>query len=357
MDLPVAKLMSLPDELVPLMSLALREVERLAPEYLSPGAPCWARLVSLSRRSHSLIGVIELLGQKERRRFFVKTLRTNPGNLAHKRRQLEREFSILEELSLHFEPHPGMSVIRPLRGWPEHASMLTEEFRGETFERLLSRARRFPTPGATKRTAALCHRVGRWLALFQGFTKPPDSTLLDPLELVRYCDRRLRILADAEARHSAYRAPARTLQAAERLAAAVQPAECARVGQQNDFRPDNILTDGESVAVLDFTGFTYGPPLYDFMKFHMKLEDLRRGFMLRPRAVETWPTAFADGYGTAVDLGSPLARLLRVANILDKMSELALGDVQLTSGSRRRRQIAHYRARFADLEAALTDAR
>ena len=34
-------------------------------------------------------------------------------------------------------------------------------------ERFLSRTRRFPTSRATKRAAALCHRVGRWLALFQ----------------------------------------------------------------------------------------------------------------------------------------------------------------------------------------------
>jgi aminoglycoside phosphotransferase (APT) family kinase protein len=343
----------MPEELAPLMSLALGEVERLGPQYLSPAAPCRARLVSVSRRSHSLIGVIELLGPKGSRRFFVKTLRTNPENLALKRRQLEREFSLLEELALRFEPHPRMSVIRPVRGWPEHVSMLTEEFRGETLERFLSHARRFPTPRATKRSAALCYRVGRWLALFQGFTKPPDSTLFDPSDLVRYCERRLRILADAESRHPAYRAPADLLRRAEGLAAAVEPAECLQVGRQNDFRPDNILTDGESVAVLDFTGFTYGPPLYDFMKFQMKLEDLVRGFMLRPRAVEAWQTAFAEGYGTAVDLRSPLARLLRIANILDKMSELALGDVMDPSASPRRRQVAHYRARLADLETAL----
>jgi Phosphotransferase enzyme family len=334
------------------MRLAMGEVERLAPQYLSPAAPSRTRLVSTLRRTHSLIGVIELLGPKGRRRFFLKTLRTNAGNLALKRRQLEREFSLLQELELRFEPYPGIGVIRPVRGWPEHASMLTEEFRGETLELFLSRTRRFPTPRATKRAAALCHRVGRWLALFQGFTKPPDSTLFDPSDLVRYCERRLRILADAESRDPAYRAPACLLQWAERLAAAVEPTECLQVGRQNDFRPDNILTDGERLAVLDFTGFTYGPPLYDFMKFQMKLEDLGRGFMLRPGAVRTWPTAFLEGYGTTVDLRSPLARLLRIANILDKMSELALGNVTSSSVSRRR-QVAHYRARFADLETTL----
>lgn len=233
--------------------------------------------------------------------------------------------------------------------------MLTEEFRGETFERFLLLARRFPTPRASRRAATLCYQVGRWLSLFQGFTKPLDSTLFEPLDLVRYCERRLRILADSEARDSAYRAPASVLQRAEQIAAAVKPAECVRVGQQNDFRPDNILTDGERVAVLDFTGFTYGPALYDFMKFQMKLEDLRLGFMLRPRAVEALPAAFAEGYGTPVDLRSPLARLLRIANILDKMSELALGGMKLPSSSRRRRQFAQYRARLAALETTLRE--
>lgn len=341
-----------PENLDPLMSRALGEVDRLASQSLSPATPARARLVSMSRRNHSLIGVIELLGPKGRRRYFLKTLRTNPANLALKRQQLEREFSILQELELRFEPYPGLGVIRPVRGWPEHASMLTEEFRGETLERFLSRARRFPTPRATERSTALCHGVGRWLALFQGFTKPADSTLFDPLDLVRYCERRLRILAEAESRHPVYRAPADLLQRAERLAAAVEPAERLQVGRQNDFRPDNILTDGERIAVHDFTGFTYGPALYDFMKFQMKLEDLAGGFMLRPRAVQAWQSAFVEGYGTAVDQRSPLARLLRIANILDKMSELALGDVTSRSVSRRRK-VGQYRMRFAELEAAL----
>jgi hypothetical protein len=341
-----------PPALGPVVPLALAEVERRASLGLAPGSSVRARVVSMLKRNHSLITVLEVAGATGPRRFFLKTLR---GNLALKRRQLEREFSLLEELALRFAPHPGMGVIQPVRAWPEHASMLTEEFSGVTLERFLARARRVPLPRATERAAALCRSVGSWLALFQGFTKPPESTLFDPQDLVRYCERRLGILADAAAREPAFRTPADLGPRVRSLAATVELSECLQVGRQNDFRPDNILTDGERVAVLDFTGFTYGPPLYDFMKFHMKLEDLAHGLMLRPAAVAGWMQAFRDGYGAPVDLRSPLARLLRVANTLDKMSELTLGMSGDGSKRTRRRRAAH-RARLDDLEAALAGA-
>jgi hypothetical protein len=75
-------------------------------------------------------------------------------------------------------------------------------------------------------------------------------------------------------------------------------------------------------VVLDFTGFTYGPPLYDFMKFWMRLDYLGFGPASARSRIERMQRAFAEGYKHPVNLQSPLAMLLRLANILDKMSEL-----------------------------------
>jgi hypothetical protein len=345
---------SAPDAFRPAVETALREVERLAPIYRVPATSATARLLQARTRSHSFIGVIELGEPGHRCRFFLKTVRANATNLDLKRAQLEREFAMLEELSLRFTPHSDLTVIKPVLCWPEQLSMLTEEFPGVTIERFLSTARRVPTSSALSRAAAVCRRVGRWLALFQGFTKPHDTHLFDATELVRYCERRCRILRDSAAHGFDLIAPRDLLALLERLAATAGADELVQVGRQNDFRPDNMLTDGRRVAVLDFTGFTYGPALYDFMKFQMKIEDLARGLSLRPRAVTAWQVAYAEGYGTPVDFKAPLAQLLRVANLLDKMSEFPLWQGATASTIERRWRFRHYQERLRDLKAILT---
>jgi len=195
----------------------------------------------------------------------------------------------------------------------------------------------------------VCRRVGQWLALFQAFTKPASPDSFDPAEIVAYCARRLRLLEEARSAGFPVVMPREILGQVERLAGGIGSGDLGVVGRHNDFRPDNIVTDGDRVAVLDFTGFTYGPPLYDFMKFQMKLEDFARGTTLRPRAVGRWQSAFLDGYGSPVDLGSPLARLLRVANSLDKMSELAVCHRAAAWSLIRRRQVRHCRARLEEI--------
>lgn len=352
MSSPIA----VPELLRAALEAAQTEIVRLAPRYLPEGGPYTTQLLSVGKRTHSLIGRIELRGPGGVRRFFLKVVRTNPRNAEIKRAQLEREYALLDDLTLRFEPHVELTVIRPVCRWPELAAMLSEEFPGVTLEHYLARARQMPTPGALAAAGEACRRVGRWLSLFQGFTKSNELGAFDPTELIGYCERRLRIFSDASARGFASGISSDLLTRVERLARAVEPDECLMVGRQNDFRPDNMLTDGRRIAVLDFTGFTYGPALYDFMKFQMKLEDLRRGLMLRPRAVAAWTDAFHEGYGTPVDLGSPLAILLRICNVLDKMSELTLGQAATHSLRARRRLVAHYRARLRDLEHVLEEA-
>jgi Phosphotransferase enzyme family len=320
----VPELRYVPEPFRSAVDSALEEVRRLAPRYLSPASPCSAELRMVDERSHSFVGTIELRGPGGDRRFYLKTLRTHPARLGVKRTELEQEYALLEELELRFAPYPDLGVVKPVRCWPESYSMLTEEFAGETVERLLVRARGVPSPRAVAQGSAVCRRVGRWLALFQGFMKPASSDSFDPAEIVAYCARRLRLLEEARKVGFAVTIPAGLLGRVEQLAVGIGAGDLVAVGRHNDFRPDNMVTDGNRVAVLDFTGFTFGPALYDFMKFHMKLEDFTRGVSLRPRAVAHWQTAFQEGYGSPVDLGSPLARLLRVANNLDKMSELAM---------------------------------
>ena len=310
------------EHVLPAVQVARAEIERIAPRYLSDG-PCTTRVVAVQSRSHSTATVIELRGGRERRRFFLKTLSITEANRDLKRAQIAEEHRVLEDLSLRFQPYDDLGVITPVACWPDRLSMLTEEFPGEKLSARIGRSKRFRSPAVAGQVTDLCRRVGRWLGLFQAFTKPMDGGASDVGALLAYCDRRLARLGASPASgiHGLDRALVRYL---ERSAGAVSPADLLPVGCQNDFRPDNIMTDGRAIAVLDFTGFTEGPALYDFMKFWMKLEDFKHGLMFREAVVAGWQQAFREGYGAPVDLDGPLCRLLQVANVLDKMSEFVL---------------------------------
>jgi hypothetical protein len=273
---------------------------------------------STAMRSHSIVTVIGVRARGRTRRYYLKTLRATDATLELKRAQARREFDVLVELERRLWDDPELGAVRPVRCWPDQLSLLTEEFPGEKLARALSRGR---GPGrAAAELAGLCRRVGRWLALFQALVPPAGAATVE--DLLGYCERRLRLLVDCRPRD--FRDLAGPLaRRLESLAAAIDPADLRSVARHNDFRPDNIMTDGVRVAVLDFTGFTGGPALYDFVKFWMKLDDLAFGVSYRPSVVESWKQAFTDGYGVRPDVGSPICVLLRAGNVLDKLSEAA----------------------------------
>ncbi|HXH83829.1 MAG TPA: phosphotransferase [Candidatus Tectomicrobia bacterium] len=272
-------------------------------------------------RAHSIITVFRVTGPAAVPRYYLKTLRATEQNAELKRVQAAQEYELLRMLWHRFEPFGAFGVIRPVAFWPERSSFLTEAFDGEKLSRFLHRGRGWNAGPAAAHIETAVRHVGEWLARFQQFTRRPATERFEPGDVLAYCERRLRVLANARDARVSARWAREVMTRLERLGGLVGPDERRLVGCHNDFRPDNIVTDGRRIAVLDFTGFRPGPAMQDFVKFWMKLEDLRLGLSLRPRLVRRWQSAFADGYGEPVALGSPLGVLLRAANILDKLSE------------------------------------
>ncbi len=336
----------------PVVDRALAALEALAPRYVG-ACSARAEVAHVVERTHSTCTVLRLSAAGVARRFYLKTLESTEASRALKRAQLVEEYRLLEDLSPRFAPYPGLGVITPVACWPEDLSLLTEEFPGESLEAAIGRANRFRGEHPAEQIETLCRLAGRWLSLFQMFTKPTASQPDEMGPLLAYCERRLQILGDAPG-SGADTGLVRAVRAhLGRLAAEVSPEELTSVGRQNDFRPDNIVTDGTRIAVLDFTGFTSGPALYDFVKFWMKLEDYGSGPLFGTGRVTRWQAAFAEGYGSMVDLTAPLARFLLLANRLDKMSEFAAGDGPSPGPLRRLSLRRWYGAQLRSVRAAV----
>lgn len=289
--------------------------------HLGVQGPFTATPVAVEQRPDSAIHVIRLAAPTAERRFFLKTLRSTPGARQETVTALMTEYRVLTDLRARFAPFPRLDVVKPVACLPDDLSLLTEEFPGRTLETFLRHRPLFRPSAQSQDAVRLCRLTGEWLRRFQEFTAAGDGAAFDVFELFAYCDERLRIILDSRDGGLDRRIAAATIKHLERLAAGIPRADLALVGRQNDFRPENILTDGTRVVVVDFTGFRPGPRLYDFMKFWMKLEDLGSWPAGRRRVTARLQQAFREGYGPAVNLSSPLAAFLRVAYMLDKISE------------------------------------
>jgi hypothetical protein len=300
-------------------ALLVREGRRFLPD----NGGFRTTLLHVHRRTQSTIYVIALRNGRAEKRFYLKTLNLDADGRDAKVRAATTEYRVLEELSARFAPYPQLGVVEPVASMPEDLSLLMEESPGEKFDVVLARtSRHFRQGDEMDRSVSLCRLAGEWLRRFQDFTAPSRASTYDPSELLAYCDERLRIIMGDRCGWLTRERSATIRRHLEHLVARLDPEELRLTGRQNDFRPDNMLTRDGKLVVLDFTGFTYGPPLYDFMKFWMRLDYLGFGPASAMSRIERMKRAFAEGYEHPVNLRSSMAALLRLANILDKMSEL-----------------------------------
>ena len=307
----------------------------------TPG-PFRASVVSVTARTHSTIHVICVVSAAgDERRFYLKTLNTGSSDRAERMVEATTEFRVLSELWKRFVPFSDLGVVRAVACLPEDSALITEEFPGQKLDIALAQARLFGSRRELEKLAHLCHLAGRWLRHFQSFTAPSQASRFDIGELFHYCEERLRIIVDGPGSGLDATRSGLVIAHLERLAAYTDESELEISGRQNDYRPDNMLTRDGRLVVLDFTGFTWGPRLYDFMKFWMRLDYYAFGPLAAPDRIDLLKRRFAEGYGGGVNVRSPLAEILHLANILDKMSELT--EAPSRRRSRRALEKAWYR--------------
>jgi len=279
-----------------------------------------AAVVATEERPESTLRRIRLGDGSRSRHFYLKTVRATPETTAAQVAAVTTEYRVLATLHEHFRSLSPLSVVKPIACLPEGLSLLTEETVGRPLNLVLAGTNPLRGAGNLRRHADLCRLAGAWLRHFQAITATPSRARYDVAEILGYCEARVQLMLSRPESGLDLDTALAVERHVRRLASRVGSAELELVGRHNDFRPANMLTDGRSLTVLDFTGFTSGPPLYDFMKFWLKLEDLSQGLFPRRRRAAALQAAFREGYGP-VDLGTPLAELLRYAYAVDKLSE------------------------------------
>jgi hypothetical protein len=203
---------------------------------------------------------------------------------------LRREYATLCELQTVFGDNPIYGTIAPLGflAAEDQAVMVTRWFAGEPVWR-------YAAGCGEQAMGEVFRQAGRWLRTFHHDPRYRDPSLrLDADDHIEYV---LTTYGDALRRHRDTRdALALLVQGRARAGACVAPG----VGIHGDFKPDNLLCDGQRYIGLDIQPRMRRIALYDLATFvnHLWLHGLggyyRRAAATRHALAEA---AFLEGYG------------------------------------------------------------
>ena len=110
----------------------------------------------------------------------LKESRREPGPGSKDRRAVEAEYDILQTLHERFMEYKGINVVTPLACLPEDDILVLEEFPGNKLNTVIvDRLRWMPSQGMKKEIEDYFTLCGKWLRLFQQFTREDDKVIFE----------------------------------------------------------------------------------------------------------------------------------------------------------------------------------
>jgi hypothetical protein len=279
---------------------------------------------------------------------FVKILKPRSDGaqeLEATRRNIAREFEVTTRVHGGFAPHAGLSTARPIACYPELLAMVTERVDGVSLQRLLARARGFPSEAAVERLSATMGRVGAWLKTFQALEGPDGHVSLDQMR--GYLDKRLQPLADGHVIGAETRV--RLLRYFDDLARTVPLSDLEAVPVHADFTPENVVIRDGDVSVLDFTMAKRGARYLDLSHMFMHVDLLKAKPWFRSAVIDALTRALVGGFDPLLRTGHPLFQLLLLQHVVCHLRQMHLDPpglpVRVYAEFLRRRYLAWLEAR------------
>lgn len=241
---------------------------------------------------------------------YVKRLRAAAGEGDdHVRQRVVSEYDETRSVYEGLPANDGLTAVRPLAVFPDLHVFVTEEARGDTLRSLLARgALRVARRRDTEHLAHVIGRVGRWLRAYQslGVSSSPvpadDARAYVEIRIDRLCARDRKVFQPADG--------ARILRALDFWLARVPPADLRACRVHADFNPENIVVDGDTVAVLDFSEARPGLRLGDVAHLYLHLERLKGRLRFSRSIVDMLQRELLQGYGEPSVTALPLFRVL-----------------------------------------------
>ena len=226
-----------------------------------------------------------------------------------------RDYDLTKHLYNTLNPSGPFLVPRPLFHSPEHYLMVTEHMAGESLQDKIARGARWISSKAQQKSLEKeCYQAGQWLCAFQEATRDYCPGMSHGLEftkiknaeqIVEQTIDRLEQLAQQDPNVLDQQL---TFLIKEFLVQNLAKTQKNKNGKNDyicsvhgDFFPGNLLSNGNTVIGLDFTGSTWGARYHDLSYFVFQIETLCENIRHKNSVRIPMVRAFINGYGN-IDL-------------------------------------------------------
>lgn len=266
--------------------------------------------IRIVQRVFSTLARMRIETAAESTQVYVKRVHAATGEPdEHVRSRVVREYAQTRRAYEALKAQDGFAAIRPLAVFPDLHVFVAEAAGGETLQSLVRRgARPLARSSDTDALARVVRRIGRWLRAYQSLKISGGAlSLTEARDYVRV---RMDRLCDGERTVFAPGDRTRMLDAFDRWALELEADDLEPVQLHADFNPENILVDGDQIAVLDFSEAHPGLRLADVVHLYLHLERLKTRLRFSEAAVARLQSELLAGYGEPDMLATPLARML-----------------------------------------------
>jgi hypothetical protein len=205
--------------------------------------------------------------------------------------------------------------VRPIACFPEELAIVTGEAVGPMLSEVLARqAVGWPRPSVVRELSQLLYRVGAWLKAAQAAL--PEDHGLDREAMRAYLDKRftdleatgvIRLTKSGRDAITRYR---------DRLLREAGAEALRAVWIHADFCPENIITRGGDITVLDFMMAKTGTLYHDLAHLFMHLEMMQVKPWFRPAIVAGLQRDLMAGFEPGLTVNRPLFALMLLQHVV-----------------------------------------
>lgn len=312
---------TIPDVFAPVVSqLADRSQEYFGTPHVT------LRPVSHVERQFS--NILRIQVESDARSFYgiVKVVKTSDASPEHQQKVRQRitiDFAVTLRAYESLQSHPGLGVVRPIACFPEEMAIVTEEAQGSTFASVLDRRAVWHRDRrSTEELVGVAEQIGAWLRAFQ--TTGGDHKPVGLGEMREYLDVRLCRTVRRERPEFDERTRQAVLRFFDRRSREVSAQDLLGVSIHADFSPENVLVDGGSITVLDFTMASTGAIYHDLSHMFLHLEKLKAKWWGGERGVDQIQRAMLRGFDPNLSSEHPLFELLLLQHMFCRLPALAV---------------------------------
>ena len=249
---------------------------------------------------------------------FVKILKPRadtPVEIASMQRNVQRDFEMTARVRHALGGCAGLTAVRPIACFPEELAIVTGEAVGPMLSQVLARrAAGWPRPSVVRELSQLLYRVGAWLKAAQDAL--PEDHPLDREAMRTYLDKRFTDLETTGAIRLTTSGRDAIARCRDRLLRDATAEGLRRVWIHADFCPENIITRGGDITVLDFMMAKTGTKYHDLAHLFMHLEAMQVKPWFRPAIVARLQRDLMAGFEPGLTVGRPLFALMLLQHVV-----------------------------------------